>query len=138
MRRRPRATREPVITWSRGRTIAVHGTVMAAVMLGGFWATYGGDDARLPHARTVTFCVAAFSQLLFVFACRSERRTVWQLGLATNPALLVAVVVSVGPTFPGLLHAIDPKVNIGREAHLFDIAWIFGVGRASSCQCQSR
>ncbi len=94
MRRRPRKTREPVITWSRGRTIAVHGSIMAAVMLGAFWATYRGDDARLPHARTVTFCVAAFAQLLFAFACRSERRTAWQLGLATNPALVVAVVVS--------------------------------------------
>jgi Ca2+-transporting ATPase len=94
MRRRPRKTREPVITWSRGRTIAVHGAIMAVVILGAFWATYRGDDARLPHARTVTFCVAAFAQLLFAFACRSERRTAWQLGLATNPALLVAVVVS--------------------------------------------
>ena len=94
MRRRPREAREPVITWSRGRTIVVHGAIMAAVMLGAFWATYRGDDARLPHARTVTFCVAAFAQLLFAFACRSERRTAWQLGLATNPALLVAVAVS--------------------------------------------
>jgi len=94
MRRRPRATREPVITWSRGRTIMFHGAIMAAVMLGAFWASYRGDDARLPHARTVTFCVAAFAQLLFVFACRSDRRTAWQLGLATNPALLVAVAVS--------------------------------------------
>jgi Ca2+-transporting ATPase len=94
MRRRPRKPREPLITWSRGRAIAVHGAIMAAVMLGAFWATYRGDDARLPHARTVTFCVAAFAQLLFAFACRSERRTAWQLGLTTNPALLVAVVVS--------------------------------------------
>ncbi|MFM8378857.1 MAG: cation-translocating P-type ATPase [Planctomycetia bacterium] len=94
MRRRPREAREPVITWSRGRTIVVHGAIMAAVMLGAFWATYRGDDARLPHARTVTFCVAAFAQLLFAFACRSDRRTAWQLGLATNPALLVAVAVS--------------------------------------------
>jgi len=94
MQRRPRKTREPVITWSRGRTIVIHGAIMAAVMLGAFWATSLGDAARLPHARTVTFCVAAFAQLLFAFACRSERHTAWQLGLATNPALLVAVVVS--------------------------------------------
>ena len=94
MRRRPRAAREPVITWSHGRTIACHGALVAAVTLGAFWAAYRGDAARLPHARTVTFCVAAFSQLLFVFACRSGRRTAWQLGLASNPALLVAVAVS--------------------------------------------
>jgi Ca2+-transporting ATPase len=94
MRRRPRQAREPVITWSRGRTIACHGALVAAVTLGAFWAAYRGDTARLPHARTVTFCVAAFAQLLFVFACRSSRRTAWQLGLTSNPALLVAVAVS--------------------------------------------
>ncbi len=94
MRRRPRQAREPVITWSHGRTIACHGALVAAVTLGAFWAAYRGDTARLPHARTVTFCVAAFAQLLFVFACRSSRRTAWQLGLASNPALLVAVAVS--------------------------------------------
>ena len=128
MRRRPRKPREPVITWSRGRTIAVHGAIMAAVMLGAFWATYRGDDARLPHARTVTFCVAAFAQLLFAFACRSERRTAWQLGLATNPALLVAVVVSaLLQVSVVMLPFARPVFEVGTE---LGADWILVVGAA--------
>jgi Ca2+-transporting ATPase len=56
--------------------------------------TWQGDDARLEHARTVTFCVAAFAQLLFAIACRSDRLAAVQLGFYGNPALLLAVAVS--------------------------------------------
>ncbi|NBW96189.1 MAG: cation-translocating P-type ATPase [Planctomycetia bacterium] len=94
MRRRPRPVREPVVTWARGWTIVCHGTLLAAAMLGSFWVAWGGDESRLPHARAVVFCVAAFAQLLFAFACRSDRRTAWSLGLFANPMLVLAVVVS--------------------------------------------
>jgi Ca2+-transporting ATPase len=56
--------------------------------------TWQRDDARLEHARTVTFCVAAFAQLLFAVGCRSDRLTAVQLGFYGNPALLLAVAVS--------------------------------------------
>jgi Ca2+-transporting ATPase len=38
--------------------------------------------------------VAAFAQLLFAIACRSDRRTTLQLGVFGNPALLLAVTLS--------------------------------------------
>jgi Ca2+-transporting ATPase len=69
--------------------------IVAAASLGAFWWTWGGDPARLPHARTVTFCVAAFSQLLFAIGCRSDRLTAFELGLFTNPWLLGAIAVSM-------------------------------------------
>jgi Ca2+-transporting ATPase len=94
MQRRPRSPREPVITWARARMILGHGALLAVVTLAAFWIVYRGDPQRLPHARTVTFCVAAFAQLLFAFACRSDRRTAWQLGIGSNPVLLAAVVAS--------------------------------------------
>ncbi|MEI6238858.1 MAG: cation-translocating P-type ATPase [Planctomycetia bacterium] len=94
MRRRPRSPREPVLTWARGRMILAHGTLLATVTLAAFWAAYRGDPDRVPHARAVTFCVAAFSQLFFAFACRSDRQPAWTLGLASNPILLLAVVVA--------------------------------------------
>jgi Ca2+-transporting ATPase len=94
MRRRPRSPREPVITWARAQMILGHGALLAIVTLAAFWLAYRGDPDRLPHARTVTFCVAAFAQLLFAFACRSDRRTAWRLGIGSNPVLLVAVVAS--------------------------------------------
>jgi len=94
MRRRPRRPRERLVGVGRGLAILLHGGLVAAAVLAAFWTAGGADPARLAHARTVTFCVAAFTQLLFALACRSERRTLWQLGLFTNPVLLVAVAAS--------------------------------------------
>jgi NCS1 family nucleobase:cation symporter-1 len=39
----------------------------------------------------------------------------------------VALLVSVPPNMPGLVHAINPKVPIGGAQHIFDFGWIFGV-----------
>ena len=94
MRRPPRPPHEAVIPWRRGLEIVSHGGLVAAVCVAGFWLSWGGDDARLEHARTVTFCVAAFAQLLFAVGCRSDRLTAVQLGFFGNPALLLAVAVS--------------------------------------------
>jgi Ca2+-transporting ATPase len=95
MERPPRPPREAVITPARGALILAHGVLVAAVVLVAFWWTWQGDPARLPHARTVTFCVAAFSQLLFALGCRSDRVTAFELGFFTNPWLLGAIAVSM-------------------------------------------
>ena len=99
MRRPPRPPREPVIPWSEGVLIVLHGALVAGVTLGGFWWAWRGDPGRLPHARMLAFCVAAFAQLFFAIGCRSERRTAPEIDFLGNPALLGAIVVS------GLLQA---------------------------------
>jgi P-type Ca2+ transporter type 2C len=94
MQRPPRPPGEPVLPWRRVGLIVAHGAVIAAVTAAAFAAAWRGDDARLPHARTVAFCVAALAQLAFAFGCRSDRRTAVALGLAGNPTLVAAVAVS--------------------------------------------
>jgi len=94
MHRDPRPPREPVITWSRGLTILFHGTLVAAVCLFAFWTSYRGVPANMPHARTFTFCVAAFAQLFFAIGCRSDRVTAIAQGFFRNPWLLGAIVIS--------------------------------------------
>ena len=94
MHRRPRPPHEPVITWGRGLEILLHGVIVATVMLVAFRVTWQGDDASLAAARTLTFCVAAFSQLLFAIACRSRAQTAVALGFLRNPSLLAAIVIS--------------------------------------------
>jgi len=94
MRRDPRPPQEPVITWSRGLTILFHGTLVAGVCLFAFWTSYRGDPANMPHARTFTFCVAAFAQLFFAIGCRSDRVTAIERGVLTNPWLLGAILIS--------------------------------------------
>ncbi|EKM58456.1 uncharacterized protein PHACADRAFT_182787 [Phanerochaete carnosa HHB-10118-sp] len=49
-----------------------------------------------------------------------------------NWRAVLAVVVSVGPTLPGLINSINTKISVGNANHLFDIAWIFGFTVAST------
>jgi Ca2+-transporting ATPase len=94
MQRAPRPAREPVITWQRGLLILMFGLLMAAVAAGGFWWFYGGDEDRVPFARTATFCVLAYTQLFYSLACRSQRYTTPELGFFSNRYLLGAIVIS--------------------------------------------
>jgi len=94
MQRPPRPPHEPVIPWDRGLVILAHGGLVAVVATGVFWWSWQGDAARLPHARTLTFCVAAFAQLFFAIGCRSERLTAFQIGFFSNPSLLLAIILS--------------------------------------------
>jgi Ca2+-transporting ATPase len=94
MRREPRPPREPVLTLGRGLQIAAHGLLVAAVTAVGFGLVYDGTAGSLPRARTVAFCVVSFAFVFYSLGCRSFRRTMPELGLFTNPALVAAIVVS--------------------------------------------
>jgi Ca2+-transporting ATPase len=47
------------------------------------------------HWQTVVFTVLTFSQLFHALAVRSERTSLWRLGLASNPAMLGALLFTV-------------------------------------------
>ena len=49
-----------------------------------------------------------------------------------NWRTVLAILVTVGPTMPGLIHTINPAVNIGNAIHLFDIAWMYGVSEVTT------
>lgn len=44
-----------------------------------------------------------------------------------NWRAVLAMAVTVVPTFPGLISSINPTITVGYASHLFDIAWIYGV-----------
>jgi Ca2+-transporting ATPase len=94
MRRPPRPPNERVITGRRGLRILYHGSLNAAVAASAFYLVYRGRPENLPAARTAAFCTLAFAQLFFSFGCRSERYTLPQLGLFSNPWLLGAIALS--------------------------------------------
>ena len=95
MNRRPRAPEQAVLTKQSGLLILCHGLLIASVTLAGFWLVYQGEETQLARARTVTFAVAAFSQLFFAFGCRSHRYTMPELGVFSNHWLFGAVAASV-------------------------------------------
>ena len=49
--------------------------------------------------QTMAFCVLTFAQMGLALAVRSERRSLWSLGLFTNPALLAAVLLTIALQF---------------------------------------
>jgi Ca2+-transporting ATPase len=65
---------------------------MATVNIGGFAYAYLRDGSS--YAQATAFYVTTFSQLFFSFGCRSQRYTLSQLGVFTNPYLLAAIVIS--------------------------------------------
>jgi len=122
MTRMPRPPKEPVITVRRGLVILAHGALVAMVTLGGFWFMWRGstDPAVIEHAQTMTFCVAAFSQLFFAIGCRSERRTAIEVGFFRNPALLAAIAISsllqvAAVTLPFTRPVFEVKTDLGNE-----------------------
>jgi Ca2+-transporting ATPase len=94
MRREPRAPDERIVTRERGIRVTFYGVLNAGVSAIAFGVVYGGREENLPAARTATFAVLAFTQLLFSFGCRSERFTLFQLGIFTNKWLVGGIAVS--------------------------------------------
>jgi Ca2+-transporting ATPase len=74
--------------------ILFHGSLVAGATAIAFAIVYQGDQANLPRARTMAFCVIAFSFIFYSLTCRSQRYTIAELGFFTNPMLLGAVAVS--------------------------------------------
>ncbi|KIJ61261.1 hypothetical protein HYDPIDRAFT_42834 [Hydnomerulius pinastri MD-312] len=48
-----------------------------------------------------------------------------------NWRAVVAMLVTVVPTLPGLVNSINPAINVGYATRLFDIAWMYGFVVAS-------
>ena len=96
MQRPPRDREESIFAEGLGRSVVQRGVWIAAVSLlffvaGAAWT--GGEDLTI--ARTLSFTALVFSQLFYVFACRSDRESVFALGFFGNRWLLAAVGISL-------------------------------------------
>ena len=65
------------------------------IALGAFSYSLYGLHQELDQARTVAFTVMVVAQLVHVFNCRSERLSLFQLGVGTNRALVWAFLLSL-------------------------------------------
>lgn len=95
MSRPPRRADEPLIGRSRARRILAHGSLTAAAGLLGFFLVYRGDEAQLPAAQLVAFCILGLGQLAYSYVCRSDERTALGLGWSGNRPLLAATGASL-------------------------------------------
>jgi Ca2+-transporting ATPase len=90
----PRDPREGVLTRRRGMRIAAYGVLFAFSMALGFGIAWHGDAASVETARTVAFCIACYSQMVFALGCRSDQLLFPQLGPRSNLPLLLAIGAS--------------------------------------------
>ncbi len=90
----PRDTKEPILTKSMLRGIILQSLAIAiASLLSYRWGlmTYGGD---LIKARTIVFTSLITAELLRAFSSRSQKYTLFNIGLFTNKTMVFAVLIS--------------------------------------------
>jgi len=95
MSRPVRRTEEGVINKQFIITMLGVGTIIAFLSLFAFGYVLFVEKEDLTRARTAAFVVLVGGQLFHSFNCRSERISIFKLGLLTNKNLLLAVSLSL-------------------------------------------
>jgi len=95
MTRPPRRPEARLLDGGRLLAISGEGLMLGLIALGAFGYSLYGLHQELDQARTVAFTVLVVAQLVHVFNCRSERLSLFQLGVGTNRALVWAFVLSL-------------------------------------------
>ena len=94
MRRQPRRPDESILSAQVGWTVLWQGLLVGCVGLAAFGYSYLQHGGNIERARAMTFCVVVYAELLRALAARSQRLTLGELGLFSNPQLLLAIAVS--------------------------------------------
>jgi Ca2+-transporting ATPase len=96
----PRRSGGAILGWRDYLEIVLVGVVMATPTL--FLFAHAMQNPRLAtspqelaRARALVFAVLSIGPLIYSFSCRSERRSLFKLGLWTNPALIGATLIGV-------------------------------------------
>jgi Ca2+-transporting ATPase len=95
MKRPPRRPEARLLDGGRLLAIGGEGLMLGLIALGVFSYSLYGLHRELDQARTLAFAVMVVVQLVHVFNCRSERLSLFQLGVGTNRALVWAFLLSL-------------------------------------------
>lgn len=126
----PRRKGEPIINKSMMANIIIQAlAIFTSVAIGflygltkGAGVMFAGDIDALTGARTVAFATLIFSELFRAFAARSERISVFKLGLFSNKLMNAAVGFSLVLTLAAIY---VPGVNtIFKNVALMPMAWL--------------
>ncbi|MDH5253792.1 MAG: cation-translocating P-type ATPase, partial [Nitrospira sp.] len=96
MKRKPRKPEAQLLDGGRLAAIGAEGLMLSAIALGAFAYSLYGLHQDVEEARTVAFTVLVIVQLVHAVNCRSERWSLFQVGVTTNRPLLLAVILSFG------------------------------------------
>ncbi len=118
MRQQPREKNESIFARGLVEKILVRGSLIGLCTLLSFMVgRYYGMN--LDTCRTLALCTLVMSQLIHVFECRSERHSIFEIKLFTNPYLVGAVAISVIlicmvlyiPFLQGVFHTVPLSLN---------------------------
>ena len=130
MQRRPRDPQQPLLTGELVWRILLVGALLLSGAFGLFlWVQAKGGT--LAEARTVAVNVFVIVELFYLFNCRSLDRSMFQLGLFSNPWVTWGVLTTIGLQ---LLFTYSPAMNF--LFHTVPIDWetwipIIGIGLGS-------
>jgi Ca2+-transporting ATPase len=96
MLRPPRRANESVFARGLYRKIIIRGTLIGILTVGVFTLARFMQPHNLAWAQTMAFTSLVMAQLFYVFQCRSEYRSVFDVGLFSNIYLDITVLISVG------------------------------------------
>ena len=96
MKRRPRNLKENIFSNGMGRHILWVGFLMGITTLG---IQYWSINSENTHWQTMAFTVLCFSQMGHVMAIRSERESLFKIGVFSNKPLLAALFLTVALQF---------------------------------------
>lgn len=94
MQRKPRSPQESIFAHGLAYKIMMRGMLIGAGTLAAYILGYYFSSGSMNDARTMAFTTLVFFQLFYVFECRSERYSIFEVGLFSNPYLLLAVTCS--------------------------------------------
>ncbi|OVE70696.1 ATPase [Clostridium diolis] len=118
MRQSPREKKESIFARGLVEKIVIRGTLIGLCTLLSFMVgRYYKMD--LETCRTLALCTLILSQLIHVFECRSERYSIFQIKLFTNPYLVGAVLISISlmcsvlyvPFLQNVFHTVALSLN---------------------------
>ena len=115
---KPRDKNEGIFSRGLAEKILVRGVLIGVCTLFAFIAGIYFDYG-MTVARTMTLATLVLSQLIHVFECRSERHSIFEIKLFTNPYLVGAVTISIImlisviyiPFFAGVFHTAMLNLN---------------------------
>lgn len=93
MLEKPRKRGESVFSNGLGFKIIVRGILLGLSVLGAF-TTVLGFTGNVDFARTAAFLALVFTQLIHVFECKSENRSLFKIKFFNNTKLIFAVLSS--------------------------------------------
>ncbi len=106
------------------------GTILVFCLEYYVWPAHGfGTEETLAEARTTAFVQAAMFELLVVWNCRSEKRSVWRMGRDAfkNKFFVIAEVVSMALTLGITYIPITQQLFHLTALSLTDLAYVVGV-----------